>query len=444
MSVAFLGPSLLETRHSITSSRRNNEDKSEKRTIDHLGSHGPCLAFGGTDGRKVGRNTPRSTVAATAKLESQGIGFFQDNGCGFRDTSSVVVVWFRYGENVRLDDNPVLSRAVQFVSESSCGAERGKPHERVSVLPLFIFHELDTDGKWMNEREMQFMAEAVMGLRDALRSARSDLVVVRTARNSADQRTRAEMVGDAFRRTLEALDRDSIVGVFYPCGVTAMQRAEEQFVQRAVEDMNDKSLKQTKRERGDLGQKNIVCEGIMDTGNMLYALSRLPFTALEVPDDCDAFGAQLSRLDSPEDPDEALSQIPPLPHVEDTLSCMTDEELEKYVSSHKNPKGPEIRRLAQMEDSEPRGGETYALASLDAYVLERSPLVHRSLNGISTQFSSVLNRAIHAGTLSPRRVWNQVSQRTPQQSLRRHEAWCELVIHDFLRLLTLKRGVHPA
>lgn len=390
----------------------------------------------------------------------EGVGVREPGwlGGGRARADAVVVAWLRAGESLRLDDNPALLAAVREGERAAAavarrrGGGRAACRPRVALVPVFVATCWDADGRVRCVRgdEVRSLRESLAQLHRQLCDVRSALVVVEAgdgevggeAGTEADEQRRAEAAATALRRLVDELDRDALHGVYFARGATSLQRSEERALARMVQQMNEREGAQAPREFGARRRRRsrVVCRGV-DAGNALHDVDALPVPLSELPEDCDAYARMTASL-AVEAPSDAPTELPPLP---DALEHAPS--LGKCIG-----RVPEPARLgvATMEERAapggrlPAGGERNALARLDDYIVGRA--THASVHGdsVGTYSGHVLGCYLSAGCLSPRRVWKEVMERVPEESLRRHCVRFDLQLRDFVRMMTLKRGVHPA
>ena len=381
-----------------------------------------------------------SVMAAGTQLTGAGLTGHTRSAAG--GVERVAVVWLRVGENLRLDDNPTLLAAIDALKMANGGQRKSRPLDNVALLPVFVATRWGTDGRPWSREDAHHLQQTLDALRSGLDEAGSGLVILEADASVGDDASlMAAAVGRTFAALLQTLDMRHVRGVFYPCGVTQMQRAEEEALRHAVADLDQRWA----TAEPDAGPVRIECHGLLDAGSTLHSIAALPFPVTAAPDDCDAFGAALTQHAVVADTAvDRLAQLPPLPpscgsmrstaaHIP-PLNWLSDLCDEKERASWRSPSAL----------SEGVGGEAGAAQCLRDFATGSSLLARIAHDEIVSEFGGVLCRALHIGCLSPRRVWQEVCQHTTANSLRRHAAWCELLLRDFCRLLTLKRGVHPA
>ncbi|KAK4534906.1 hypothetical protein CDCA_CDCA03G0931 [Cyanidium caldarium] len=390
--------------------------------------------------------TERATIgcsAAPAGTQLIGAGLTGHARSAAGGVERVAVLWLRVGENLRLDDNPTLLAAIDALKTTNGGQRKSRPLDNVALLPVFVATRWGTDGRPWSLEDAQHLRQTLNALRSGLDEAGSGLVILEAdASVDDDASLMAAAVGRTFAALLQALDMRHVRGVFYPCGVTQMQRAEEEAVRQAIADLNQR---RATAEPDTTGPAHVECHGLLDAGSTLHSIAALPFPVTAVPDDCDAFGAALTQHAVVADAAvDRLAQLPPLPQ-----SCGSMRSTAVHI--------PPLNWLSGPCDGEERAhwrspstltdgfdGEAGAAQCLRGFATGTSPLARIAHDEVVSELGGVLCRALHIGCLSPRRVWQEVCQHTTANSLRRHSAWCELLLRDFCRLLTLKRGVHPA
>ncbi len=373
-------------------------------------------------------------------------GDAQDSARGFFDNSRAMaysgyqtaIVWFREGENLRLHDNPVIERALA-VSQEAAPAPPGNTSVRdrqaaplpIRLLPIFIETPWDQHGRRRNEREQEQIRNCGQALAHSLRDAGSGLLWVRVPDTGA--RDPQEMAGQsikALKGAVMSLKIRSLVAMVYPCGVTRLQHREEELL---AQNLSALSSTQTEQAPGEATRTRIQLVAVQETANTLFPLERLPFGIAKIPDDCDDFALALESLGEPEDTQDTPTSWPPLPQ----------EALDSALL-YRPPGCPERESAVAATDEDEPLGEQSALLALEAYAKAETSLVLFTDTVLQTRSQGVLGLAMQLGSLSPRRFWHVIRKHLPETSIRRQCAWFDLLLHDFLRLLTWKRGVHPA
>ncbi|KAF6003577.1 hypothetical protein F1559_002887 [Cyanidiococcus yangmingshanensis] len=353
--------------------------------------------------------TPRSLVSA-----------------GYR----TVVVWLREGENLRLHDNPVLQRALVLLHEAA-SSDQGGPAliERsaaplpVRLLPVFTETPWDKHGRRRSMREQERIRACVRALAESLGELGSGLLWVRVPDCQAQHpEEMAEESATAFAEALSSLKIRSLVGLLI----------EEQALTQHLGGDPESSAR-VQLDSTEATSSPIRLIGVQETANTLFQICRLPFSIEKMPDDCDDFARGLESLGEPEDTEDPRGSWPPLPQ----------EALDSALC-YRSRRGTVHHSPPQLDDNHDLYGEHSALFALEAYAKGETSLVMFADDVIQARSQSILGQAMELGCLSPRRFWHVIRQHLPESSIRRQCAWFDLLLHDFVRLLTWKRGVHPA
>lgn len=155
----------------------------------------------------------------------------------------------------------------------------------------------------------------------------------------------------------------------------------------------------------------------------------LPFAVGDMPDDCDEFGRLMARV-------RVADALPPP---------------DRLVGVSGVPCG-DLRGQRVSGDQRVCGGERVGLQRVRDYVQGRSLVAVMAgdagkdvgnAGAIDTKFGR-LGPYLAMGCVSARWLWHEVRRNIGERSLRRFCAEFELVLRDFVRLMTLKRGVMPA
>lgn len=351
-----------------------------------------------------------------------------------------VVVWLREGENLRLHDNPVIEKALALSREGASTPDAGRssgPDQSswlpTRLLPIFIETPWDKHGRLRTWRQQKQVRECVQFLGEALHQTGSGLVWVRV---SDTHLTRLEDMANlrtaALVETLASLELHSLTAVTYPCGGTRLQGLEEEILVQRLGSSTDADA------AANALQRRAMCRAIrlvsvQDTANTLFALARLPFSIAKMPDDCDAFAQALDTLGEPEPSQHAPVSLPPLPREALDSPFYYNPE----IVSGKPP-------MVDSPDAHQPFHEQFVLEALEAYAKSETPLVMIADDTIQTRSQGILGVAMELGCLSPRRFWHAIREHLPTTSIRRQCAWFDIILHDFVRLLTWKRGIHPA
>lgn len=145
---------------------------------------------------------------------------------------------------------------------------------------------------------------------------------------------------------------------------------------------------------------------------------QLPFKLNDMPEDCDEFGNLVSSVSVR----KPLKEPDVIPHI---IAC-------EHVEIGKIPSS----------GSSKHGGETIALKCVSDYVVGKSLACVDDDAVIDTKIGR-LGPFLTFGCISPRRVWYDVLNNVSEFSVRRFCAEFELVLRDFITMLTIKHGIHP-
>lgn len=177
----------------------------------------------------------------------------------------------------------------------------------------------------------------------------------------------------------------------------------------------------------------VSCRGFW-TG-ALRTPDELPFSLDAMPEDCDEFGRLVANVEVG-DPFPPPARINPIddhlspgdiPLINNITKCST--------SSH----------VTSQNTTVPAAGERVGLERVHDYVRGRSlASVDGAANPaiIDTKIGR-LGPFLTSGCVSPRWLWHEVMRNVSKSSMRRFCAEFELVLRDFVTMLTLKHGVHP-
>lgn len=235
-----------------------------------------------------------------------------------------------------------------------------------------------------------FWASCVTDLRESLRARGGELFIRPAWRADSLPEALVSFCREAGARRLN-----------FHRAVTADGVAEERAVCKAVEALG------------------VRCSGFW-TG-MLRTPDELPFSMDDMPEDCDEFGTRVCRVGVRE-PQDAPREVRTVRMV----GVGEAGEVAGVVGTALGGEGAGLRRVAE-----------YVSGGLVA-VREGA-----SAGAIDTKFGR-LGPFLTAGCVSPRRFWFEVRTRVADRSLRLFCAEFELVLRDFVRMMTLKRGMLPA
>lgn len=175
----------------------------------------------------------------------------------------------------------------------------------------------------------------------------------------------------------------------------------------------------------------------------LYTPEQLPFRLSDMPIDCDEFGKQVAniKVSPPLPAPESITSVQGLPLGHDYHSAslppnslLAGESLAlSRVRDYVN--GKSVASVVH-HNSDSSIDHTW---SSEAIVIDSDDVQPQATNHrqIDTKIGR-LGPLLTAGCVSPRRVWHDVMQGVSEHSVRRFCAEFELVLRDFLAMLSLK------
>lgn len=193
---------------------------------------------------------------------------------------------------------------------------------------------------------------------------------------------------------------------------------------RAV-DANDVVAEQNVMQRARAVDIGVQC---LWTGT-LRAPEQLPFNVQDVPDDCDEFGRAVAMVSvgRPLDTPSSVPGVSGLPVGE--IGDMRKDEC-----------GGERMGLKRVSDY--CAGRSLVAMEKNVDEAHGEQRMRGSVSTIDTKFGR-LGPFLALGCISPRRLWHEVVAKVSERSVRRFCAEFELVLRDFVRMMTLKSGMLP-
>lgn len=348
----------------------------------------PALATTVTPPRQ---HAPAAAPGLATQLAPQRQPNFYHSDASFGKGTGKVVVLFR--SDLRLDDNPALSHAVE---------------DAASVVPVYCFdprhfgrtqHGFEKTGKY----RARFLLESVADLRRSLQAKGSDLVV---------RVGKPEQVVPQLCRKLNAR------AVFL--------HREVVYEDQQVEAKLEKTLK----------EKNVEIKFFWS--NTLYHDDDLPFDLQSMPDVYSDFREQVEKRGTIRTPLPIPESIPKMPAGVSAGEIPTLSALGIDDSPSRIPHSP-------TGVSSVTGGETEAKLRVANYVKEsgRSSAENtprsRVTAHLGADFSCRISPWLALGCISPRRIFDEMKKTTTgPQGLTRSSTYFELVWRDFFRCITFK------
>lgn len=157
----------------------------------------------------------------------------------------------------------------------------------------------------------------------------------------------------------------------------------------------------------------------------------LPFLLQDMPEDCDEFGRLVANIDvgEPIPPPSYLISVDGLPAGD--IPLIRTYSRNNYIDTD--------------EATSVQAGERLGLERIRDYVRDRNLASVDGASNPATIDTKIgrLGPFLTTGCISPRRLWHEVMIKVSANSVRRFCAEFELVLRDFVRMMTLKHGVHP-
>lgn len=305
-----------------------------------------------------------------------------------------ILIWYR--TDLRLHDHEPLHRAVQH---------------RSLVFPLYCFDPRQFEQTAFGFAKTggfraQFLLESVADLRHSLRSVGSDLLV------------RSGQPEWVIPKLVEQL---AISAVYYHPEVTAEELAVEQALRRALDGLR------------------VPLKAFW--GHTLYHPNDLPFDRQDIPEVFTSFRKQVEKQSTVNPVFPSPRQLCPLPDA---------------IAPGDIPKMADLGLSLPVFDDRAvlpfKGGETAALARLDAYIWKADRLrsYKDTRNGmLGADYSSKFSPWLALGCLSPRYVYEQVQQYETERVCNDSTYWLvfELLWRDYFRFICAKHGnkiFHPS
>ncbi|KAF6001014.1 hypothetical protein CCYA_CCYA17G4309 [Cyanidiococcus yangmingshanensis] len=309
----------------------------------------------------------------------------------------VVLLWFR--SDLRLDDNPALSAALE---------------EGSSVLPVYCFDPrqfgktsfgFEKTGRY----RARFLIESVADLRNALKKKGNNLLI-RIGKPE-------EVLPDLCRKY-------EIKKVLFHQEVTFEELECEEAVTRRLEEMK--------------------IEVRPFWTNTLYAVEDLPFPVEETPDVYTEYRLAVEQKSRVRDPLSAPEEVRAIPRRVDYGTVPSLQELglgdipKSSEHGHMNATSSNIHNF--------RGGESEAQKRLAQYVQEAKLAltaggdVERAAAHLGADFSCKISPWLALGCVSPRRIFGEIRDQALNGSdgVQKSTTFFELVWRDFFRLITYK------
>ncbi len=296
---------------------------------------------------------------------------------------STCILWFR--NNLRLGDNmPVAEAYAQFDT----------------VIPVFILSDSQHSSKWaepgMGPHRARFLVESLEDLKQGLRNASSDLLIIPSE--------------DPVKTLLEIANQTNSCAIYGPKEFAFNEvRQESELVSKA------------KQER---------LEVKFYTERTLYLQSDLPFGLDDLPEVFSRFRGKV----------EKRSRVqPPIEEPEITSFDPLDFNLE----------GSEIPVLSDSKDSRSavpfKGGTTAAWKEVDYYLWESEAVLEYKLtrNGmVGRKYSSKLSAFLSLGCLSARQIYDELKRFEEEVESNESTYWLffELLWREYFQWIALKHG----
>ena len=296
---------------------------------------------------------------------------------------STCILWFR--NNLRLGDNmPVAEAYAQFDT----------------VIPIFILSDSQHSSKWaepgMGPHRARFLVESLEDLKQGLRNASSDLLIIPSE--------------DPVKTLLEIANQTNSCAIYGPKEFAFNElRQESELVSKA------------KQER---------LEVKFYTERTLYLQSDLPFGLDDLPEVFSRFRGKV----------EKRSRVqPPIEEPEITSFDPLDFNLE----------GSEIPVLSDSKDSRSavpfKGGTTAAWKEVDYYLWESEAVLEYKLtrNGmVGRKYSSKLSAFLSLGCLSARQIYDELKRFEEEVESNESTYWLffELLWREYFQWIALKHG----
>lgn len=199
---------------------------------------------------------------------------------------------------------------------------------------------------------------------------------------------------------------------------------------------------QQQTQKGESSRANVKISAFWS--GCLYTPEQLPFRLSDMPIDCDEFGKRVAniKVSPPLPAPESITSVQGLPLGHDYHSAPTPpnsllagESLAlSRVRDYVNGKSVAsvVHHNSDSSIDHTLSSEAIVIDSDDAQPQATS---HRQIDTKIGRLGPLLT----AGCVSPRRVWHDVMQGVSEHSVRRFCAEFELVLRDFLAMLSLKQ-----